>query len=234
MKRKIAIEFLLLVAAFIISFIVFCLTYVYNSYRLNQIKKVDVLINERKKSVESILQVYHVKIEKQLKFRSDLMTFILQHNHRPTKNPWDDIDFYEPNPVYYLPSGNIDIFDTSLRYFKKNNKLHYDLISNFSEYGKHFSFSHVNDFKSFIKKNQIDDVDKGKFIRSKVIENECAILSKKKQNLNSAILLFDEQINLGIITLIILIGILFPLRYLYYAIRWSLNALKTENRQNVS
>ena len=173
--------------------------YLINKSTQQKINELKSWINSKASISDSLNYNFNIKRQKQLHFHDQLLNFIYQYNNQVEKrNIWESIEFDEHNPTVYKFNGNTTIFDTTLNYFNKNNELKFSLNTGLSEFKKHFKFNSLADFKSFILKYQINEVDQENLRKSKLIDKEKFELLLRKEQISSTILSFQEQKKMGL------------------------------------
>ena len=97
---------------------------------------------------------------------------------------------------------------------------------NWTPFFLEIGFNNPESLNRFVNTNDIQDEDIEMKNRSKELRTEIASLNYEKVKIENNILSYSEQINFGINTLIILGLLFFALRYILYAVQWSLKTLK--------
>ncbi|MEZ4826981.1 MAG: hypothetical protein R3C61_11995 [Bacteroidia bacterium] len=206
-KKIIAREFLIFIAALGISVIAFIGTYPYN-YFLN--RKIDRIKEETKSLKDRIYKLeiaYNQKTEKQRWFYNESVRKGINGNFRYSSQLWERLE--------ELQKSDSIIFNW-------NNVWEKELIEIIQDIG----FKNGEEFNRFILDNSVaneDSNDKVNEIRRKVNSIEKTIWGLKSRILDT-----KEQIRFGLIFFAIISTIAFPIRYLFFAIRWSIKTLKEQ------
>jgi hypothetical protein len=207
-KKIIAREFLLLTIAFTLGLVCFLCTYPYNNYRNRELSKLDKLLDEKNRIADSLSYQYSTKSQKKdwffgkftAKFGSDL---------------YKNEEFW--NRLSYLAEKD------SIKY--KWNKWAKEL----TEFNKELDFDTPEKFKAFIDANRISNNDLTNYKESQKVSKEIATLKTQMKEVETKKLSFKKQVKFGVVITIIIMTILFAIRYLFYAVRWSIKVLKQKN-----
>ena len=236
-KKIIAREFLILLLSFVISGIVFVSIYTYNYYQTKQIEKLGEDIQKNQSKSHDLNLQYKLKNEKQLSFHNELNEFIYTLNHpkkikaRNSNSFYDALDEYEElsktksNPIYYK-NGNLSEFDTSVKYMIKSSSVQFDLIKNFASFGKQFGFATPENFTDFINHYSITVDDVAKNNEATKINDATYLLINKKSTHEAKIFSTKRQLDIVFISFLIIAFILFPFRYIFYSLKWSISTLR--------
>ena len=202
LKKIIAREFLLVILAFFLSLIFYLGTYLYNYFRLFQINKIEksIAINHiLVSSLSNPLQVKQVRINL-FKENANIEGF-------DTTGVWERLVEVEKAD--------------SIKYYW-DNKWSKDVI----KFTKKQGFLKDEEFKSFILSTKIDTVDIKNYNKSQEFQENVNDFKSQKKILESKVLSGSMQIDFGIGAAIILVFLLFPLRYFFYSTSWSIKTLK--------
>lgn len=207
-KKIIAREFILLNIALALGFISFLCIYPYNYYRSSQADNLDMTIKEKNKIKDSLSYQYKCKSQKKdwffekftEKFGSDLYK---------NEELW--------NRILYLAEKD------SIKY--KWNIWAKELV----DFNKELGFDTPQKFKEFIDANRLTKKDSTNYTESLKINQDIGTLKERKKEIEIIKLSFKEQVRFGVTSTIVLLIILFAVRYLFYAVRWSIKVLKQKN-----
>lgn len=208
-KQKIAREFLIFMSVISFGLLTLIGTYIYNWNNSYKVKKQENFIKLQSKIAYSLSSPYDNKL----------------------KNGKDYIA-----RIYLTLKNNSGSYDLSIEKYDESefrNKILSDLNFRNSIF-KLFEESLENFNKTKLQfDNLIDNpvsnkeiVDKQRADRIRI--NLKRINIKKKQILDS-ILTFKEQISITLKITLLMFFLVFILRYLFYAIRWSINSIKNQN-----
>lgn len=208
-KKLIAREFLLLILAIGIGFVAFSCTYLFNFYQQSKSQNISNEIRAKETIADSLVRPFNNKIK--------------QHE-------W----FYNQNNEKIDLSGSL--YDSPERLWNILNELALkdsirikfrtvwtpELKKILSDIG----FDNPEKLKSFIDENRLTIEDSSKYEQAKNIRTEINLLRNKIGVHDSKILSINAQIELGFWTFCISFILLFAIRYIVYAIKWSLNTLR--------
>jgi len=207
-KKIIAREFLILMSCIGISILAYIGTLPYNYIISSNIKNSEKQIKPLNNQIDSLERAYNTKIEKHKWFFREIVDrYGPDIGYSSYKELWTRLSEFQK-------SDSID--------YKWNNVWSQDVIKITKEIG----FKDGKDFNQFIieyslnKQEQIDEENANK-IRKNVDSLKRQIRYKENRLLDS-----EGQIYFGLICLIIMAIIAFPVRYLIYSIRWSMKTLK--------
>ena len=91
---------------------------------------------------------------------------------------------------------------------------------------KELGFKSPQELKNFIKENSISKKDSTDFNKSLVIQNKVNELINERYVLINSNLSLNEQKRFGFVSFILLLSVLFGLRYIYYLTKWCIKTLK--------
>lgn len=212
-KKIIAREFLILTMAIFIGLFCFLGTYLYNYLKRNKIDTLNENISQKLMASDSLRKSYDQKISKQQWFFDKYFDKVNRQDEEFNSRDklWKRLDFLA--------------LKDSIKY-KWQNVWTKDLVGFVKENG----FSNGDDFNSFIVSNRITNDDVQGFNQSLQIKTEIKNLTSEKENTTKRLFLsFEQQLKFGVTSFVVALIILFGLRYIFYAIRWSIKTLKQAN-----
>ncbi len=208
-KKKFAREFLLLVLTAIIGLLAFLFIYPFNSIRQHQSDNLQTEITTNKEIADSLIKTYHSKCNKQ---------------------KWFYDQFKEE---YDLTDTSIDTSDKWWKIFEKYKNMDTLLVRWNYKWDKEqinslikIGFDSPKKLNEFITKNSIIDTDLINKNSAKNIYEENKRLKTDEVAARNKIVDSKEQLSIGIWAVIISAFVFFVLRYLIYAIKWSIKILK--------
>ncbi len=208
-KKILAREFLLLTITISLGFIVFLLTYPYNLYRQNNASKLEVIIHENTNLADSLSKAFELKTTNQ------------EWLHKKVLDEYD----VGTNPLYTK-----DGIWEQLTFLAKTDSIKFRWGTKWKEewtpFFKKIGFANPDSLKKFVNSNTIQDNDIEMKNRSKELKKETINFKDENLKIKNKVLSYSEQINFGISAFIILGLLLFVLRYIVYAVQWSLKTLK--------
>lgn len=208
-KRIIAREFLIFTTVIITEIVLFCFVFFYNSYQTNQIKNTEEIISNKTKSINNIISPINQK-------KKNLDWFF-----RKVFSEFDVSNSVYSTPETFWPIVQRMAKNDSTEY-RWNNKWSKEIIAFYKKIG----FENGKKLQDFILTNAIDSKDKARLNEVSEMQIQIAQLNKAKYNLKNKIYDSKQTKNLMLKGLLILFGLLFILRYLFYAIVWSISTLK--------
>lgn len=210
-KKIIAKEFLVLTLVLGLGLICFLSIYPYNAYRNSQVENLSKNINVKTKLVDSLRYSYNSKAEKQnWYFEKVSSEFDHDSKYNTKEKVWNRLD---------------DLAKKDSIKFKWEKVWSKELIA----FNKEVGFETPESFKVFIEANRIQKLDTDKYNQSLKPNQEVTQLTADKSEIENKTLLSGQQFEFGIKSLIFLSIIFFGLRYLFYAIKWSLKVLKQKS-----
>ena len=204
-KRIIAREFLLFLGCVLISSLAFIGTYPYNYSIDSKIDKLEKDIIPLTIAIDSLESTINAKVSKQKWFFEE----------------------WQKNPEYSAGKDYNEMWQR-LEYFHKKDSIEYkwnNVWANTTlDFTRSLGFKNPTQFDKFIKDNSLNDSElkiatETEPVRVKVANLESRIKKYK-------ILDIDDQLYFALIFLIIMGIIAFPIRYLFYSVKWSLRTLK--------
>ncbi|MCB0742018.1 MAG: hypothetical protein KDB92_13460, partial [Chitinophagaceae bacterium] len=207
-KKLIAREFLLLTITLAVGLICFIGTYPYNNYIKRQSGNLNEEIADKTKIKDSLSYQHRTKLQKKNWF---FEKFTAKFGSDVYKNDelWSRLS--------YLAEKD------SIKH--KWNKWDKELI----EFNKELEFDTPEKFKEFFDKNKITINDSTNYMKSQILSKDIEELKTKRKEAERKHLSFKQQINFGVTSAIILGILLFAVRYLFYAIKWSIKILKQKS-----
>ena len=208
-KKIIAREFLILLVLIVLTSLVFVCVYPYNSYQKNKIEKIDSSINEKEKLTENLHKSVNEKIKEQEWFYEKVSSEfdITNSEYSELKTLW---------PILQR------IAENDSTEYRWNNKWEKSLI----DFHKSIGFKNGKELEAFIEKNSISSNDSIQLKKSEKIRAEIGKLKEQRTELKYKTLNDNDKLDLVGGIGLALFGILFILRYLIYAVKWSLRTLK--------
>lgn len=208
-KKIIAREFLILLASIILTSIIFLCVFPYNSFQKSNIDKIDNSLIEKEKLTENLNKTVNQKIENQEWFFEKLSNEfdIANSENSKLKTLW---------PILQKIAENDSIEH------RWNNKWEKSL----KDFHKRIGFKNATDLEAFIKRNSISLNDSIQLKKSDKIRKEITELKNRRTEFKGKILNENAKFKLAGGIGVILFGILFLLRYLIYAVNWSVGTLK--------
>jgi len=136
--------------------------------------------------------------------------------------------YYNENGLPFSYRDNLKVFER-LEYLMKNDslKIIWNERKDFPVFNKKLGIASYQQLENFITSNKITDRDIEDNKQSKIVENEMDLLGKEKSDSQLKLLSNDNEQNILFITTYLLIAILFFLRYVVYATKWSIKTLRT-------
>jgi hypothetical protein len=207
-KKLLAREFLILVLSVIISFIAFVATYGYN-YKLEKDKE-PIIIDRDKLAGEyaEFIRISNQKIS----------------NQKWLYDEWDshpNLHDYSDYKVFF--KGLVNIYKADRIEYKWNNVWGDDILSFLKDNG----FLTAKKLEEFVKTNMITDEDRLRNRQADKIASKMSVLNTMIRKLEVAHMELYEQVNFALVVLLIIGIIVFPIRFLFYGIRWSYKILKS-------
>ncbi|MDP1814272.1 MAG: hypothetical protein Q8K92_07450 [Leadbetterella sp.] len=205
-KKIIAREFLIFMSVISIGLFSFLGTYIYNWEKNSQVKKQDNFIKLQSKMADSLSRPFDEK----LKYGKDYIARIYitlkenSDNHELPINKYEESEFRNKilNDMNFRKTI-FKLFQESLEKFNRTKVQFDNLIDNPPT------------------KKEIDDKEKADQIQTKL-----KTIIFEKNALKGQILTFEEQISFTLKSTFIILFFGFILRYLFYAIRWSIRTIK--------
>jgi len=207
-KKIIAREFLILTLTLAAGIVCFLCTYLYNYYLNNQADNLNKKIADNTKTVDSLRYSYNQKMEKKNWFYEKLISKF-DYERDSLDKVWNRLD-------------DLAKKDSIKFRWEKWGKV---VVATNKEIG----LGTPEVFKAFIESNRIQTTDIEKYNQSLNVNKELTKLNTDKREIEDKRFSYNEQLSFGFKSLIFISMILFGLRYLFYAIKWSLKVLKQKS-----
>lgn len=204
-KKKIAREFLFFLSCVLISGIAFVGTYSYNYVVKSKVGKLEKKIILLKDSISELEKPIDTKLSKQKWFyKENLKRDVVYGSYSKL---WERLE--------YLHKSDSIVF-------KWNNVWNVELKKMVKEVG----FENVQEFDKFIKDNSLNLEEleikaKTDFLQTQIVEFENQIKLQKHKIMD-----ITKQFNFALLILAIIGIVVFPIRCIYYAVKWSIKTLK--------
>lgn len=208
-RKIIAREFLLLLVLIVLGSLIVLSVFPYNAYQRNQVVNLNSEIGLKEKQTNSLHKTVNEKIKNQEWF------FVKVSSEFDIANS----EYSELKTLWPLLQRIAENDSTAYRW---NNKWENSLI----EFHKSIGFKNPEELESFIEQNSVYSKDSIDLKKSNEIRIEIKGLNTRKSDLKRKIFTESDKENMAIGIGIILFGILFLSRYLFYAIKWSIKTLK--------
>lgn len=206
-KKIIAREFLILLVLIIVTSLIFVGIIPYNLYQENRIEKINNSLIEKEELNDSLNRSVSDKIKNQEWFFGKVsMEFDITNT-----------EYGELKTLWPLLQGMAE--NDSIEY--RWNRWEKDLIA----FHKSIGFTNAKELESFIEKNSISFIDSIQLKKSDSMRMEITDLISQRNQSKSKVLNKNDKIDFVSRMGIILFGILFILRYIIYAAKWSLKTL---------
>ena len=210
-KKIIAKELLFFLVVLGLGLTFFFCTFPYNLFRNNQIGNLDDAILEKTQLADSLSQSFTLKFQKQKWFFDQYANkFENDPKYNTQEKVWFRLDDLAKND------------SIKFRWEKKWSK---ELVT----FNQEIGFTTPEKMKDYIEVNTINIIDSINYKQSLTSNQQKDSLINKKNEIKTKILSFDEQVELGIMTIIIFVIVLFLIRYLFYAVTWSMKILKEKS-----
>lgn len=206
-KKIIAKEFLILMVCALVFVLAYIGTLPYN-YFINS--KIDNLQNETqpiKDSIETLTKSFSDKIDKQKWFFDESEKLNATGSYNTYTELWDRLEYLEKADSIQYKWENVWTSDLK------------EIIQN-------IGFSNGNQFEQFIESNSLstDEINQNNSAIS--LNNELDKIKSRIRTEKYKVLDAEEKTEFALACLIIFGILSYPLRYLFYAIRWSIKTLK--------
>lgn len=208
-KKIIAREFLILIVTALIGLIGFLGTYSYNYFKKSKTDNLNESIAEKNKIADSLIKPYNIKIGKQNWFFDKYFARVNR----------EDAEFNTSDKLWNRLDNLAQEDSVKYKWEKVWSK---ELISFMKETG----FQSGDSFNSFIIANRITTDDFENHNRAKKLNREIGKLESEKEAITSKMLSANQQVAFGFKCFIVAVIVLFGIRYLFYAIRWSIKILR--------
>ncbi|WP_336068590.1 hypothetical protein [Mesoflavibacter sp. CH_XMU1404-2] len=211
-KKIIAREFLTLIACALVFGLAFICTIPYNYVIESRIEKLETTSQSLSDSINKIQIHFSPKIDKQKEF------FEISESNRWHTKQWTYKELW--SRLQKLNEKD------SLK-FKWNNEWSSGLKK---KMGDLLGFKKLSDFEDYIENNSLTPKEVEKNASAEKLIDERENIESKIRTEKYKLLDFDDRLEFSLICLIIIGVLSFPLRYLFYAIKWSIKTLK-QNEQ---
>lgn len=211
-KKVLAREFMILIAVMVIGLSSFLGTYLYNFYQHKKSKNISKEIYSAKLFADSLSKPFNSKIKQHIWFYN-------QNNEKVNLSK----AIYNNPRLLWQRLDEIALKDSIIIRYHQNWTP--ELKAIFTKIG----FKTPEKLLDFINKNRITNTDSLMNVKANDIRKKITILKTEKHIQNSKILSFTSQVEFGWFTFCISLLVFFALRYIYYAIRWSIKILKQSN-----
>jgi len=208
-KKIIAREFIMLIATLALAIVAFLGTYIYNFYQHNQVDKLDKRISDKTVIADSLTKPYNSKLNNQKWF----------YDKNNEKVDLSDAEYNSPYKLWKR------LYDLSV---KDSIKAKFDKVwtVEIKDLLRELNLETPEKLKTFIDNSRITQTDSSNFSKASIIYSELSSIKSVKRNHQDKVLDINKQLRFGMWTFIIGLICLFGIRYLYYAIKWSLKTLK--------
>lgn len=206
-KKIFAREFLLFLSCLFVSTIAFIGVYPYNYVINSKIDKFEENIIHLREEVEKIEKPINVKLSKQMWFyekwqgNSDLAVY---NNYSEL---WERLEHLQKQ-------DSID--------YKWNNVWRKPVLVFIKDLG----FNNSSQFDKFIKDNSLNKDELNIILKADTIKTEITEIKNQVRRKENKVLGIEDQLNFALLFLIIVGIIAFPIRFLYYSVKWSMKTLK--------
>ena len=211
-KKIFAREFLTLILILVLTGLFILIIYSYNAYKQTKIDSIRETINFQNKKSDSLSNQYNEKLSAQRVFFVALTSefSITDPEQNSSDKTWKIL-----RDSYYSDSMAIK--------FEKNWDA--KLVSFLKSKG----YESGNTFENFVGKNILTKDDSINFQKSDKINQSISGLEKNINNYHYQIISSDEQLRLSLWVLVILLIIIYPLRFLLIGIKWSIKTIKQQD-----
>ena len=210
-KKIIAREFLFFLTLLIISGLFLIAVFPYNSYKERKVDNYGLKINDLNSEIEKISGKAYKKLKQQNWYHSKIS---------------DEFNVNKP------PYNRIEKLWKQLQNLAIQDSLKLKWSDQWSEKVKNFhqnlGFNNGDEFQSFVLLNSLTQSDSTSLSKSELKRAELLKLEKLRDMNERDIMNENNVMNLLSILITILFIVMFILRYLIYAVKWSLKTLKTE------
>lgn len=206
-KKIIAKEFLILIGCVLVYGLAYLGTLSYNHFVNYKVDKLEKDSQPIKDSIETLSKSFSDKIDKQKWFFDESDKLNATGSYTSYKELWERIE-------------NLEKAD-SIQY-KWDNAWSADL----KEIMRKIGFSNGHQFEQFIESNSLsaDEINQNNSVIS--LNNDLDKINSQVRAEMYKIIDADEKTEFALACLLLFAILLFPLRYLFYAIRWSIKTLK--------
>ena len=210
-KKILAREFLILISAVILTFLFFCSIYIYNYSTHYQLNRLDSAIFLNSSRADSLKKTYDIKLNNQESyFNSVTSEFDL------TKSGYNTCDKLWERLAFLAKTDSI-----KNRWDEQNG--------NFRTFHIKLGYNNPLSFKKFIESNILTNQEISNYNKRIDINKILIQLNQQRNNKETEIISRQNQLNYSFKVLIILLVILFGIRYLVYIIIKSVKILKQQS-----
>jgi len=211
-KKIIAREFLILTVVAVCGSLCFLCTYPYNYHIKKEIENLNSEILRKTTLKDSLKTTFVEKQEKQDWYFNNFINEFAVYKSNTSEKLWKRTLILTNNDSIKI------LWETNWRKDKQ-------IISFFNKIG----FFNPNELQNFIKENSLiksEIINKNQAVS---LEKEIQIRYNSKIDKKNKVLSYNKQIEFLKNSVCLLFIILFGLRYLLYAVKWSLKTLKEKN-----
>lgn len=206
-KKIIAREFLLLMVCIFISVIAFVGIYPYNHVIKSKVDKIEKKIIPLANELQEIEEPINAKLSKQKWFYEKWQENSNLVDYKNYSEIWEKLE-------YLHSKDSIKV---------KWNSVWAEPVLNLI---KSLDFKNPTQFDKFIEDNSLNRDELDKIQVADNIRSEISDYKNQIESINYNLLDIDDQFNFALFILVIAGIIAFPIRYLYYSVRWSIKTLK--------
>jgi hypothetical protein len=204
-KKVIAREFIVLIACGLIAFVVWLIALMYNQFIHNEILKLNISKKEIQKVSDQKEKSFVFKINEQKRFHKISQWKGWHTDNRSYSKLWQRVE-------------NL-IKSDSLQYRWEN-----EWGQEFKDDSeKHFHISNSDDFINYIRRYSLTEKEKKVLIEG---ENQIEKINDKIKSAENKFVDYFMADQPPSIFLIIFLIIAFPLRFIFYALKWSIKTLR--------
>ncbi len=208
-KKIIAREFLLLMLSIGIGLAAFLCTYLYNFYQQTKSQNISNKIKVEEYTADSLVRPFNNKIKQHELF----------YNQNNEKIDLSGSRYDSPRKLWSR------VNDLAL---KDSIRIKFRTIwtSELKKVLGEIGFDNPEKLQSSIDKNRITPGDSSKYEEAKNIRTKISLLKREIGSRNSKVLFIKSQTEFSFWAFCISIIILFVIRYIFYAVKWSANILR--------
>lgn len=207
-KKIIAKEFLIIVACALVFGLAFISTIPYNYVIESRIDSLETNSQSLSDSIRNIQMNFLPKIDKQKEL------FDISETNRWHTKQWTYQELW---------SRLQQLNESDSLEFKWNNEWDSEFKT---ELNDKLGFKEVSDFKNYIVNNSLTSTEFEQNVRGENIIEERKSIERRIETERYKLMGDDDRFEFSFICLLIIGLIAFPLRYLFYAVKWSIKTLK--------
>jgi len=211
-KKRLAKEIIIFFSSIILALLFFLSTYPYNWIYQKKISNLTETISIKERTADSLSSSYKAKLKKQNWFYNEISKDFDISEYKTSDENWSRLQ---------------EIINRDSLEYQYKNTWGKDLVSFLSKLG----FKNAIQFKEFILLNSFTKTEKTDYNKAIAINDEIKEINSEINNKENNLLSFDEQKENGIKSLIIILTIVYPLRFLYLLITWALKTMKQKENQ---